>query len=185
MPHRFPDLVAQRFEDIDFDKVFSEGGRRFLCLDLDNTLLAQKGQLISAEVLAKLQAVRSSGRVQDICLISNVILPGQRVRRLHRLARDLGISHVVCGFFWNRKPKGAPFQQALKLLGAKPTECVMVGDQIFSDIVGGNRLGFYTIWVRPIAADHWSTLMTGRRRRELRVLDELRRQGSMKPRTSP
>lgn len=179
MPNRFPDLVAQRFQDIDFEKVFSEGGRRFLCLDLDNTLLAQKGQVVSADVLAKLEEIRASGRIQDICLISNVIVPGHRVRRLHRLAQEMGISHVVCGYFWNRKPKGAPFHQALKLLGAKPTECVMVGDQIFSDIVGGNRLGFYTIWVHPIAGDHWSTLMTGRRRRERRVLDELARQGRM------
>jgi predicted HAD superfamily phosphohydrolase YqeG len=26
----------------------------------------------------------------------------------------------------------------------------MVGDQLFTDIWGGNRLGIYTIWVRPM-----------------------------------
>ena len=176
MSHPYPDQVALRFEEIDFHQALSQG-RRYLCLDLDNTLLPQKGQTLEQGVIDLLEELRSSGRVEEVCLISNVIFPGHRLQRLNRLAKELQISHVVPGFFWNRKPKSAPFHQALHLLGAKPSECVMVGDQIYSDILGGNRMGFYTIWVKPIADDHWSTLLTGRRRREKKILRELQRQG--------
>jgi HAD superfamily phosphatase (TIGR01668 family) len=171
-----PDLVARRFEDIDFAQALSEG-RRYLCLDLDNTLLPQKGQELSQGVLSRLARLRAENRVDDVCLISNVILPGHRLRRLRRLAEQLEIKHVVPGYFWNRKPLLAPFRQALELMGARPCQCVMVGDQIYSDILGGNRMGFYTVWVLPMASDHWTTLLTGRRRRERKIFHELHRQG--------
>ena len=174
--HCFPDLAEDKFEDIDFGQVLNEK-RRFLCLDLDNTLLPQKGHLVSPAVKNKLEEIRNSGAVQDISLISNVIVPGHRVTRLRRLADELRIDHIVPGFFWNRKPKAAPFLKALSLMNAKAEECVMVGDQIFSDILGGNRLGFYTIWLRPMSGDHWSTLLVGRRRREKPVLEEMKRRG--------
>ena len=77
-----PNMAARRFEEIDFDKALSEG-RRYLCLDLDNTLLPQRGQEIGESVRACLEEVRASGKVDGICLISNVIIPGPRVSRLH------------------------------------------------------------------------------------------------------
>lgn len=174
----FPDQVARKFEEIDFDQALSDG-RKYLCLDLDNTLLPQKGHVLPEIIGQHLRGLVADRRVKDLCLISNVILPGHRLARLQRMASELCIHHVIPGFFWNRKPKGAPFLKALALMGARPEECVMVGDQIFSDILGGNRLGFYTIWVKPIADDHWSTLLTGRRRREKKVLQELHRQGKI------
>lgn len=179
-PDLFPNLLARRFEEIDFSAVLTPE-RRFLCLDLDNTLLPQRGQLVAEPVRQRLEGLRREGLVQDICLISNVIVPGPRVKRLYRLARELGIDHVVPCFFHNRKPKGAPFLKALELLKARPEECVMVGDQIYSDILGGNRMGFYTVWVNPMSADHWSTLIVGKRRRELRVMEELQSRGALDP----
>jgi HAD superfamily phosphatase (TIGR01668 family) len=180
MIHHYPDLVARRFEDIDFAQALSNG-RRFLCLDLDNTLLPQTGHELPEAVVARLAALKTDGLAQDVCLISNVIFPGHRLRRLHKLAEALEIKHVVPGYFWNRKPKGAPFRQALSLLRAKPSECVMVGDQLYTDILGGNMMGFYTVWVLPMSGDHWTTMLTGRRRRERKVFQELHRQGRVDP----
>lgn len=173
-PHYLPDYAAKSFEEIPFETILNKQ-RRFLCLDLDNTLLPQKGHLISPAVKQRLQELRDSGLAEDVCLISNVIVPGHRVTRLQRLADELRIDHVVCGFFWNRKPKASPFLSAMALLGAKPEECVMVGDQIFSDILGGNKLGLTTVWLKPMAADHWTTLLVGRRRREKPVVKEIER----------
>lgn len=171
-----PNLAARRFEEIDFSQVFDET-RRFLCLDLDNTLLPQTGEKIEPQVLDKLRSLRDSGSVKDMCLISNVILPGPRLWRLHRLAERFEIRHVVPGFFWNRKPKNAPFLEAMRLMKAKPEETVMIGDQIFSDVLGGNRLGMYTIWLEPMSPDHWTTLVVGKRLRERRVRQEMKKRG--------
>lgn len=174
--HFIANQAARRFEEIDFERALSEG-RRYLCLDLDNTLLPQTGLKIERAVKERLAQVRDSGLAQDVCLISNVILPGPRVSRLRQLAAELEISHVVPGYFFTRKPKPHPFRRALELLRAQPQECVMVGDQIFSDILGGNRMGFYTVWLEPMSGDHWSTLITGRRYRERAVIQEMHRRG--------
>jgi HAD superfamily phosphatase (TIGR01668 family) len=171
-----PDLAARRFEEIDFSEVFTDQ-RRFLCMDLDNTLLPQTGETISAEVLKTLKQLRESDKVQDMCLISNVIFPGKRVGRLHRMAEKLEIEHVVPGFFFNRKPKNAPFLKALKLMKAEPEETIMIGDQIFSDILGGNRMGMFTIWLEPMSGDHWTTVAVGKRFREKRVRKEMHKRG--------
>lgn len=163
-----PNQIAPNFQEINFSEALS-GKRRFLCLDLDNTLLPQKGEKISPLVTSCLDNLRKNKLAKDVCLISNVILPGHRVDRLYRLSKELSIQHVVPAYFWNRKPNCSPFHQALKLLEARPEECVMVGDQIFSDIVGANRMGFYSVWVMPLACDHWTTQLSGRRRREKKM----------------
>ena len=171
-----PNLTARRFEEIDFSQVFTER-RRFLCLDLDNTLITQTGETFSPEVLAKLTEIRKSGKVKDICLVSNVIFPGPRLTRLRRLAKVLDISNVVPCFFFSRKPKPAPYLKAMDLMQAKPEESVMIGDQIFTDIVGANKLGFFTIWLETMSRDHWTTRLTGRRVKEKLVRQELKKRG--------
>lgn len=176
----FPDLLARRFEEIDFSGVFNQQ-RRFLCLDLDNTLLPQRGLEVPTVVRQRLDWLRDEGLVEDICLISNVIVPGRRVKRLFRLAKELRIDHVVPCYFFNRKPKSSPFLKALNMLGARAEETVMIGDQIFSDVLGGNRLGFYTIWVSPMSPDHWSTVLVGKRMREIKVMEELQNRGELGP----
>ena len=174
-----PDRAYRRFEQIEWDEVLTEK-RRFICLDLDNTLVTQRGMDISQTVREKVRELQASPKVADICLISNVIVPGKRVRRLKGMAAELGIRHVVPGFFFNRKPLATPFLEALSLLNAQAKECVMVGDQIFSDILGGNKLGFFTIWLEPMSPDHWTTLMTGRRRRERGIIEEIKARGILR-----
>jgi len=43
------------------------------------------------------------------------------------------------------------FAAALKALGARAEETAMVGDQMFTDVLGGNRMGLYTVMVKPMA----------------------------------
>ena len=59
---------------------------------------------------------------------------------------DLGvISSPVGG-----KPFPRAFRSALSALGASVKNTLVIGDQIFTDILGGNRIGLYTILVDPI-----------------------------------
>jgi len=50
----------------------------------------------------------------------------------------------------SRKPKKPIFEKALKLMGLEPNEVIMIGNQIDSDILGGNRMGIITVWF------HWN-----------------------------
>ena len=160
---RLPHWMVRHFLEIDFVKL-AQLGIRYLCLDVDNTLLPQTAEKIDSAVVRRLQEIRANGLVRDLCLLSNIIWTrGERRFRLMRLARDLEIPLVYGASFWTRKPSGRPFQWALSSMGALPGETAMVGDQIFSDVVGGNRMGLFTILVRPMSGDHWTTTLVGRR----------------------
>jgi HAD superfamily phosphatase (TIGR01668 family) len=74
------------------------------------------------------------------------------------------------------KPRVKGFAAAMELLGVRPEETVVVGDQIFTDILGGNRAGAYTILVVPIdPREFLGTRLV--RVVERRVLNYLQRQG--------
>lgn len=78
-----------------------------------------------------------------ICIVSNTRYPG----RLRRLAEKLQVPFVK----GRLKPRKSAFRPALELLGVAPERAAVIGDQIFTDILGGNRLGLYTILVRPLS----------------------------------
>ena len=68
----------------------------------------------------------------------------------------------------------------MQQLGVEPHETVVVGDQLFTDILGGNRAGAYTILVVPIDRREFiGTRLV--RMIERRVLNHLRRRGLLSP----
>jgi HAD superfamily phosphatase (TIGR01668 family) len=122
---------------------FQERGIRAVVSDLDNTLLPWHGTDVpAAEVLGWLEGLRAAGI--GVCLASNT----RRYDRLRRLAESWGIHHVPGNA---GKPGTAGIQKALTLLGAAPDSAAMVGDQLFTDMVAGNRLGLLTVLVNPLS----------------------------------
>ncbi len=61
------------------------------------------------------------------------------------LAAALGLPAVTGAL----KPRRGALRRALSVMGTAPETTALVGDQLFTDILGGNRLGLYTILVRP------------------------------------
>ena len=167
-----PNQYLRAVQDIDFQSL-AELGIRYFCFDLDNTLVPQFSSTIVPEAKAAIDDAREKGYIEKIALISNVLIWGPRTRRLARLAGELDIQHVYPGLIWRKKPGPKPFQWALKVMGVPGEQICMVGDQIYSDILGGNRFGFHTILVQQLGGDHWTTKITGRRQREIQVLQDL------------
>lgn len=167
---RLPHQLVRTFCDIDF-RALAERGIVHSCLDVDNTLLPQTGEFVDPAVVRHLQEARANGWIKNLCVISNVIWKhGPRGARLDRICRSLDIPQYYGASFWTRKPSQHPFRWALEVMGSTPSDTAMVGDQIFADIVGGNRMGLYTILVKPMSADHWTTRFIGRRLREQLLL---------------
>ncbi|HHW74588.1 MAG TPA: HAD hydrolase-like protein, partial [Firmicutes bacterium] len=77
------------------------------------------------------------------------------------------------------KPRRRAFRKALQILDLTASETAVVGDQIFTDVLGGNRLGLYTILVTPINDKEfiWTRMI---RCLERFVLKRLQRQGRLK-----
>lgn len=115
-------------------------GLRAVLLDLDNTLVPYKAYGEAPEGLLEwLQTLRQAGI--PVMLVSNAT-----PRRVRYWREKLDIP----GF----GPAGKPwfgFRKALRWLALPAHEVAVVGDQLFTDVLGGNLRGMYTVLVPPLA----------------------------------
>jgi len=53
-------------------------------------------------------------------------------------------------FFGARKPSRKKLRQAVDAMNHPVDKVAMVGDRLFTDVLAGNRLGMFTIFVEPM-----------------------------------
>lgn len=138
-----PNLVVRRLADVDQDSLAARGIEAVL-LDLDNTVCEWQSEAISPE--CEDWILRAKERFR-LAIVSNSIRP----RRLNRVAQRLGIA-AVGRWGLGRKPMPGGIRAALREVDTPPNAAVIIGDQLFCDVLGGNRLGLYTVWVKPLKA---------------------------------
>lgn len=153
-------MYVNSIYDINFEEL-KERGITSLVFDIDNTLVPQKILNPDRKVINLFKFLKSKGF--KICLISN-----NTTKRVNNFTKNIGIQ----GVSWAIKPRKAAFYKALKMLDSKPEETAIIGDQIFTDILGGHRVGLFTILVRPLSSEEfgWTKLM---RKLERRVLKKV------------
>lgn len=109
-------------------------------VDLDDTIVPSGGDSMENRVQSSLAALQAEGF--PVLILSN----GQRDRVAH-WAGVLGIP----GLSLVGKPFRHAFRRGLKLLGSDPARTAMVGDQIFTDVLGANLMGLVSILVTPLS----------------------------------
>lgn len=144
-----PNLVVAKLEEINLADLRQQG-KRGLILDLDNTISPWKKNMVTDEADSFIKLAVSLG--YKVCLLSNA-----GYRRAEEVASDYEIPFVAPAL----KPLKRSFQRALLVMGLAADEVVVVGDQLFTDVLGGNRAGCYTILVPPLAEKEfiWTRLM--------------------------
>ena len=115
-------------------------GIKLVLADLDNTLVPYKVPAPTQEVVDWKNALEAQGI--QLFILSNSRKPG----RAQRFAEALGVPFQG----HSGKPKKAGYLRAMERMNAKPEETVMVGDQIFTDILGANNAGVIPLMVEPI-----------------------------------
>lgn len=170
--HLLPNLYCRDIASVPFQRL-AEQGIVNICIDLDNTLALRHSDLIEQHIIEALNKARQAGFINKICVVSNIVFGKKRFNRVKFAAQQLQTPYFFAAHLFNRKPLAAPFLKAMEMMGSTAENTAMIGDQIFTDIVGGNRLGLYTVLVVPLGGDHWATKFTGRRRREKRLLKDL------------
>jgi len=115
-------------------------GLKAVLLDLDNTLVPYRtyGE-VPEGLLEWLKTLKQAGI--PVMLVSNAT-----PRRVRYWCEKLGVP----GF----GPAGKPwfgFRKALRRLALPAHEVAVVGDQLFTDVLGGNLVGMYTVLVPPLA----------------------------------
>ncbi|NTW29075.1 MAG: YqeG family HAD IIIA-type phosphatase [Coriobacteriia bacterium] len=134
-----PDHYLRAVSDIDLDALAAQGIDTLL-IDLDNTLLPRDTSRISDEAFAWAAEIKSRGF--RACLVSN-----NWHDRVFNAADSLGFELVSKAI----KPLPFAFLIALKKTGSSRRRAAVIGDQLFTDILGGKMLGMKTIMVLPLS----------------------------------
>jgi putative hydrolase of the HAD superfamily len=133
---------------------------RAVFFDLGDTLIAEESMpgkhLWEAEALQKLPhldevlAELKQGGYKLGVITNTVTSREEHVRiALRKIGCEKYFDAVVTSVDMScNKPDKKIFLTALKKLGVKPEEAVMVGDRIKTDIAGGNRIGMRTVLFR-------------------------------------
>lgn len=136
-----PDAHLRGVDEIPLAALIARGIRG-LALDLDNTIVAWNGDRVPPAVAAWLRRAREAGI--SLCIVSNASRSG-RVQRVAEAIAAHGVARAA-------KPSRRALREAMRRMGTKPEETAVIGDQIFTDVWGGNRAGLYTILVDPLTA---------------------------------
>ncbi|HHT64889.1 MAG: YqeG family HAD IIIA-type phosphatase [Caldicoprobacterales bacterium] len=124
--------------DIDLRSYWDRGYQNII-IDVDNTITAWNHYKITPKLKEWISKAKDTGF--HICLLSN-----SSQSKIRAFALELGVTYSPIG----GKPFARGFYCALTELGATVQDTLVIGDQIFTDILGGNRAGMFTILVDPI-----------------------------------
>lgn len=142
-----PWRLERAITDVDIDELVGLGVRCVL-FDRDNTVVPRDRGVAPVEVMDWIGRVRAAGI--SLCMVSNNF----HSQQVEASAAELGCDVV------HHAMKPAPFavRRALGLMGARAGEAVLIGDQVFTDVMAGNLAGVRTILVEPQStSDLWYT----------------------------
>lgn len=135
--------------------------------DLDNTLVEWDRPDATPLLIEWLTSMKDAG-------IQVVIVSNNNELRVKSFADPLGIPFI----FQARKPMGRAFRKALAIMNVKKEQVVVIGDQMLTDIFGGNRNKMHTILVLPVAkSDGFFTRFN--RLVERRIMKKLKEKGQL------
>lgn len=126
--------------DIDLDGLMREGIDTLL-IDLDNTLLARDATDVPDDVREWAADVLARGF--KVRIVSN-----NWHSHVPAVARRIGFDLVAKAV----KPLPFAFTKALSSMGSDRRRAAVIGDQLFTDVLGGNLMGMRTILVTPLSS---------------------------------
>ena len=138
-----PRLMVNSVYDINID-VLQQIGIRGIIFDLDNTIVPWNSACMAPGVVDWLNGVIASG--MKVSLVSN-----NWQRRVQEIAAQFNIPYVSRAY----KPLKWGFRRMTNDMNLAVHEVAVVGDQLFTDVLGGNKMGMYTIWVKPLTTEEF------------------------------
>ncbi|WP_027627999.1 YqeG family HAD IIIA-type phosphatase [Ruminiclostridium cellobioparum] len=134
----YPDLYYDSIRHIDLDMLEKKGIKGFI-LDIDNTLVPMHSKDADQNAITWIGELKKRGF--KVCILSNAAR-----KRVIRFNREIAVTAIHRAY----KPSGRAFLKAADVLELEPESIAVVGDQIFTDIHGGNKANMLTILVKPI-----------------------------------
>lgn len=143
----YPNLYLNKVEEITYEYL-KQKEIKALILDVDNTLIDYDKNLSEA-IIKWAKDIKEKGI--KLYILSN----SNKKEKVKTVANKLGIEFE----YFAKKPLKIGFKKVQKKLNIAPENIGVVGDQIFTDVLGGNRCKMFTILVEPInSKDFWFTV---------------------------
>lgn len=159
-----PDYMLNRVSEIDVAFLI-RAGVRALILDIDNTLAVPDKRDIPEDIAAWIGRMKESH-------IPMILLSNNKVERIRDFAQQVELPFVAKG----GKPGIGGYVRAAEMLNVPLHRCAAVGDQLFTDVWGGNRARMVTIRTEPFAEDQTAFIKL-KRVAEAPFLKKYRNQG--------
>ena len=133
-----PDIFLESVYKIDI-KMLKDNNIKGLILDVDNTLVAQYIKNPDERLINWID----TNKKNDIkmCIVSN-----GSPKRVQEFNKNLNLPIISKA----KKPLKKGFLKALEIMGLEKDQVAVVGDQLLTDVLGGNRLNMLTILVKRI-----------------------------------
>lgn len=144
----YPKEYFNNVREIDID-FLRKNKIKALILDVDNTLIDYDKNLAE-------ETIRWAENLKEEGIKLYILSNSNKKEKVKTVAEKLKVEYEYFG----KKPLKIGFKKVEKKLQEKPENIGVVGDQIFTDVLGGNRCKMFTILVEPIAEkDIWITLI--------------------------
>lgn len=124
-------LRADKLKKLNIDTVI---------FDVDNTLVPYFVEVPDDKTLALFNHLKSEG-------IKIAVLSNGKEKRVKKFLNGLDIVYI----YRARKPSVKKLKVLLDIIGSESKTSAIVGDQIFTDVWCGNRLGLYTVLVKQVS----------------------------------
>lgn len=143
---RYPNAYLKSVEEITIE-FLQKNKIKALILDVDNTLIDYEKNM-SDNIIQWAKDLKGQGT--KLYILSNT----NHKEKVEKVANILDIPYKNLA----KKPFKSGFLKVQKELNEKSENIGVVGDQIFTDVIGGNRCNMFTILVDPIdKKDYWYT----------------------------
>lgn len=162
-----PDKHVSSIYEIDL-KQLKDKGIKGIITDLDNTLVAWNEAHATKEVIAWFKTLKREG-------FKYIIISNNDESRVQLFCEPIEVPYVHKA----RKPLRRNFLKAAKKMQLEPKEIAVIGDQLLTDVLGGNLGRFYTILVKPVVETD-AKITRFNRRIERRILNHFKRRGKIK-----
>ena len=134
----YPDIYVKNVSAVPYDKLIKRGITT-LIFDIDNTLVPFDMPEPDTALVAFITELKNKGFT--VALLSN-----NNQERVELFNRKLDVIAVYSA----KKPNTTGINRVLDMADAYPSQTAMIGDQIFTDVLVGNRKGMLTILTRPV-----------------------------------
>ena len=158
-----PQMYAKSIYTVNYE-LLNKKGITCLLFDLDNTLVEPHAKHVDEKLKKWIENLK-----KDFLII---IFSNSMKNRVQTFREELQVemNHT------SLKPHAYSFRKVLKKYHLKEKEVAIIGDQLFTDVIGGNNVGIMTILVDPITTnDFWITKYN--RYREEKKFKQLQEQG--------